>query len=428
MTEGDAQGRSCMQNRMEGGGANTGAGGSAARRADAMDSRADSDAGARSARSARPRPGSPAESGANRIPWQTNACDERAALYAGRSALPQEDGERGYARRRQGSVQARMCGAEHARSAVREMPAPRLTGQRPSKEQPPSLVVFFKRSIKGMVLVAVVAVLVTAVAIVAGALLSGSFATGGLSQNGTLAVHDASHRFQSAFDWRNLSREGGRLSYVVDGERLSRFGIDVSEHNLDIDWSAAAADGVEFAFIRVGYRGTDQGGVKLDARFADNLAGAQRAGIDCGVYFFSQAVTVEEAHEEAAFVLDALAGASLDCPVAFDSEVVPVGAGKSRTARMTDDEMSAVAEAFCLDVEAAGYEPLVYGNAHDLSRYDSSLIARVPVWWAEYNVLAPVAWFDMSMWQYANDGSVAGIPTNVDLNIDLAPALAASGR
>lgn len=417
-----------MQNRMEGEGANTGAGGSAARRADATDSHADSHARTRSTRSVRPCPGSPAESGSNQVPWQTNACDERAALYEGRSALQQEDGERGYARKRRASAPAQMRGAERARGAMRQAPAPRVTGQLPSQEQRPSLVVFFRGSIKGVLLVALVAAIVTAVAIVAGALLSGSFATGGLSQNGTLAVHDAGHRFQSAFDWRNLSREEGRLSYVVDGERRSRFGIDVSEHNLDIDWDAVAADGVEFAFIRVGYRGTDQGSVKLDARFADNLTGAKRAGIDCGVYFFSQAVTVEEAHEEAAFVLDALAGASLDCPVAFDSEAVPVGAGESRTARITDDEMSAVAEAFCLDVEAAGYEPLVYGNAHDLSRYDSSLIARVPVWWAEYNVLAPVAWFDMSMWQYANDGSVAGIPTNVDLNIDLAPALAASGR
>lgn len=227
----------------------------------------------------------------------------------------------------------------------------------------------------------------------------------------------------SPYDWSKIVRDDTRWSYVVDGQVKSRLGIDVSENQGDIDWQQVADDGIDFAMIRLGRRGTTQGGVFIDYNFWDNLEGARAAGIDCGVYFFSQANTVEEAREEAEFVLKHLNGTPLEYPVAFDSEEVAAGIGKSRTSGLTRDEMSAIAEAFCERIEAAGYTTMVYGNAQDLSRFRRSSLEQRQLWWAEYGSPSPLAKIDIVMWQYTNNGSVAGISTNVDMNMDLRGAI-----
>lgn len=211
--------------------------------------------------------------------------------------------------------------------------------------------------------------------------------------------------------------------YVRDGQVVSRLGVDVSENQQLIDWEAVAADGIEFAYIRLGYRGTSEGGLYLDAYFERNLEQARTAGIDCGVYFFSQATSPDEAREEARFVLEHLGGATLQYPVAFDSEEAAAGTGRSRTAGLSDAEMTAIAQAFFSEISAAGYGTMLYGNAQDLGRYDSNLLAASPVWWAEYGMPVPTARLDFTLWQYSNEGSVAGIPTKVDMDIDLSGAL-----
>ena len=229
--------------------------------------------------------------------------------------------------------------------------------------------------------------------------------------------------YVSPYDWSNLVREDTRWSYVVDGQVKSRLGIDVSENQGEIDWWQVADDGIDFAMIRLGYRGTTQGDLYLDYRYWENLDGAREAGVDCGVYFFSQATTVQEAREEAEYVLTYLNGTPLEYPVAFDSEEVAAGIGKSRTSGLTRDQMTAIAQAFCERIEAAGYTTMIYGNAHDLSRYRRSDLEQRQLWWAEYGSPTPLAKIDIVMWQYSNEGSVAGISTNVDMNMDLRGAL-----
>lgn len=229
----------------------------------------------------------------------------------------------------------------------------------------------------------------------------------------------AENTYVSPYKWNNLVREDGRWSYVVNGQVKSKLGIDVSENQHEIDWWQVANDGIDFAMIRLGYRGTTAGDLYLDAYYWDNLDGARNAGIDCGVYFFSQAITVEEAIEEAEFVLTYLDGASLEYPIAFDSEKTIAGIGEGRTADVGRDEMTAIAEAFCKRVEEAGYTAMVYGNAQDLSRYRRAAMEKRLLWWAEYGSPSPLAKIDIAMWQYSNEGQVAGISTNVDMNIDL---------
>ena len=98
----------------------------------------------------------------------------------------------------------------------------------------------------------------------------------------------------------------GQIRYTGDSYTVVR-GVDVSEHQQEIDWQRVAASGISYAYIRLGWRGYTEGGLFEDARFQTNMRGAADSGLRCGVYFFSQAVTVAEAIEEAQFVLDRLA-------------------------------------------------------------------------------------------------------------------------
>ena len=166
----------------------------------------------------------------------------------------------------------------------------------------------------------------------------------------------------AAYDEACFSVDGrGRMSYEEDGRR-ARTGIDVSVHQGEIDWPAVAEDGVEFAMLRLGYRGYTEGGLFLDSQFERNIRGALDAGLEVGVYFFSQATSPEEAREEAEFVLSALEGYDLTYPVAFDWETV--SSQDARTRGMGGEAITQCALAFCDRVREAGYEPAVYFNQH----------------------------------------------------------------
>lgn len=205
----------------------------------------------------------------------------------------------------------------------------------------------------------------------------------------TATTSSSSTPYVSPYDWNNLSTANNRYSYSVDGVTQSKLGIDVSDNQGSIDWRQVAGDGIQFAIIRAGYRGTTEGNIYVDANFADNLQGAQAAGLQTGVYFFSQATTEDEAREEADFVIKNLAGAKLAYPIVFDAESGT--SSGTRTSGLTRDQMTTIAQAFCARVQAAGYSAAIYGNAQDLSRYTlSTLQQSYPVWFAEYGAGAAV--------------------------------------
>ena len=147
------------------------------------------------------------------------------------------------------------------------------------------------------------------------------------------AAEPAAQAYVSPYDWSGLERSGDRLAFRENGEVRSQLGVDVSDHQGSIDWSAVASDGVDFAFVRVGNRGYTEGALYADTRYAENIDNATSAGLDVGAYFFSQAVSVEEAREEAEFVLRLLAGRYLALPVAYDHEPVADGAGTTPPSR-----------------------------------------------------------------------------------------------
>lgn len=226
------------------------------------------------------------------------------------------------------------------------------------------------------------------------------------------------------YDWDGFSQVEGRYRYAAGEVLADKTGIDVSDHQGWIDWQAVAADGIDFAYIRAGYRGSTEGGLYEDECFAFNLASAREAGLECGVYFFSQARTEEEAREEARFALQLLGETSLEYPIAFDSERTAQGIA-SRTAELDEETMTAIAKAFIAEIEAAGHACIVYGNGHDLGRIDFDALPDVPIWYAEYGAL-PSYTGEFVLWQYARTGQVEGIETDVDMDLDLSGALAAA--
>ena len=211
---------------------------------------------------------------------------------------------------------------------------------------------------------------------------------------------------------------GGFLTYA--GDAPSYVGVDVSSYQGEIDWPRVARAGVEFAIIRLGLRGYTEGGLFEDSCFSQNIEGALAAGLDVGVYFFSQAVSEAEAREEARFVLERLEGYEITYPVVFDWE--RQNYPDSRT-RLTDGEtQTACAAAFCQAIEQAGYLPMVYFSPS--KAYDELDLARLlqwPFWLAHYTEdwQATSFRYQFAMWQYTSQGTVDGISTPVDLNLCL---------
>ena len=218
-------------------------------------------------------------------------------------------------------------------------------------------------------------------------------------------------------DFDNVRLENGFKNYYIDGVKANKTGIDVSYHQGDIDWEAVKADGIDFAMLRLGYRGYESGQINVDERFHEYADGALGAGLDIGVYFYSQAVTAEEAVEEAEAVLNEIGDYEIMYPVVFDWEIV--GEESARTNVVSADVLNECAAAFCNRIARGGYIPMVYSvKRMALTKFDMSRLAGFDFWLAEYRDIPEYPYL-FTMWQYASDGHVNGIEGEVDLNMSL---------
>lgn len=191
-------------------------------------------------------------------------------------------------------------------------------------------------------------------------------------------------------------------------------GIDVSTHQGVIDWQAVADAGVEFAILRVGYRGSTEGKLYEDEQFRENLDGARAAGLKLGVYFFSQALTPEEAEEEAVFACRLLDGEKLDLPVFYDWEEV---SGGSRVESAASVPMTDCTIAFCEAVERKGYTAGVYFNqTYGYQYLELAELQDYTLWLAEYGN-TPSFGYHFDCLQYTDSGTVNGIEGQVDLDL-----------
>ncbi len=212
--------------------------------------------------------------------------------------------------------------------------------------------------------------------------------------------------------------ENGFVTYGDDPE-AHEVGVDVSEHQGEIDWQAVAEAGIDFAIIRIGGRLMQSGTIFEDKYFRANLEGAKAAGLKVGVYFFSQALNAQEGLEEAEFVLGLLDGVELDYPVVCDWEYL--GGNTARTYGAEPAEITAGIDAFCARVEEAGYRGMLYFNAYcGYIKMDLRELTDYDFWYAQYSDV-PSYRYHFQMWQYSSSGQVDGIDSDVDLNLCLTP-------
>lgn len=214
-----------------------------------------------------------------------------------------------------------------------------------------------------------------------------------------------------------LMNEEDILEYMVDGQVASKKGIDVSRYQEKIDWKKVAGDGVEYAFIRLGIRGSSEGKLIIDETYEKNMKGALENGIDVGVYFFTQALNKEEAVEEAEFVLENLGDYDVAYPIVLDVEEITTK--NPRTKDMEKQDWTEVCIAFCDRIKAAGYTPMIYGNLKTfMLMVDLEQLEDYEKWFAYYRT--PLYFpYEFSIWQYTSTGKVDGIGTDVDMNISM---------
>ncbi len=238
-----------------------------------------------------------------------------------------------------------------------------------------------------------------------------------------VAIGDISLLIKTEKEVDALAEDGKRVEEGSEGsgpaQILTRenavFGIDVSRWNETIDWQKVKAEGVNYAIIRVGYRGSVTGSLVEDWYFKENMEGAIAAGIPVGVYFFTQAVNQVEAVEEASMVLELCKDYELTYPVFIDTEGV---GGDGRADGLDAKTRTAVCEAFCETIRNSGYQAGIYAsknwfnNQLDTSRLSDDIV----IWLAEYND-GPTYDKKYHMWQYSSMGRILGIEGRVDLNL-----------
>lgn len=209
-----------------------------------------------------------------------------------------------------------------------------------------------------------------------------------------------------------LDSEG---STAVKQAENARFGIDVSKWNKEINWAQIAREGVDFAIIRAGYRGSSTGSLVVDPYFEQNIKGALENDIDVGIYFFTQAVNEREAVEEASIVMKLIQGYDITYPVFIDTE----GAGgNGRADALSVADRSEVCQAFCETIRSGGYVAGVYAsknwlnNRLDITKFSGDNV----IWLAEYRDEATYGG-TYGMWQYTSSGRISGIEGRVDFNL-----------
>ena len=212
-----------------------------------------------------------------------------------------------------------------------------------------------------------------------------------------------------------LDFQYNRNNYLYSLKTDSYEGVDVSAFQGVIDWQKVRASGIDFAIIRLGYRGYGQAGKLVEDEYAKaNLKGATEAGLPIGAYFFSQALNIEEADQEIEFLLEILGDYHLDMPIILDWEI-PVDT--ARTVGMDARTLTDIQLHFCSVMTEKGYQPMVYFNWHMSSRLlKLHELEEYPFWLALYQDRMTYP-YKVEMWQYTDKGRVPGIEGDVDLNI-----------
>ncbi len=220
---------------------------------------------------------------------------------------------------------------------------------------------------------------------------------------------------KNTYDYSGLVYQYPIMKYYEDSEKVSRVGVHICADDGDVDFEKLKKAGVEFAMIEIGSRGYGSGNLMADEMFYENVRKATEAGMDIGVTFYSQAVTNEEAMEEAVRVVEGLQGFSVVYPVVFDMEYV-----KNDTARvqgLSRDEKTEIALTFLNAIQQVGYKAMLYGDKEWLiRRVDLSKLIGFDVWLSQEQD-TPDYPYKFTMWEYTKDAKLDGMEEPARLSI-----------
>ena len=220
---------------------------------------------------------------------------------------------------------------------------------------------------------------------------------------------------KNTYDFTNLVSKNDLLHYYSDGKQVSYLGVDLSKYQKTVDFAAIQREGIDFCMIRVGARGYESGVLQEDEKYQEFMKGAAEVDMPVGLYFFSQAVSVTEAIEEADFIINRIGDYKISYPIAFDMEFIENDT--SRVETLTKTERTNIALAFLERIEIAGFTGMLYGDKEWLlTRIDLSKFDKYDIWLTEEEDI-PDYPYTYSMWQYTRQGEIFGIDGYVDLNI-----------
>lgn len=211
----------------------------------------------------------------------------------------------------------------------------------------------------------------------------------------------------------NFIHSKDNLSYKSDGKYTSKQGVDISRHDGIIDWKKLKQNGISFVILRIGYRGYQSGKLNLDENFYKNIEGAQKEGLEIGVYVFSQAKDEKETLEEANLVITALKNYKITLPVFYDPEIIRND--KARSDNITGEQFTKNTITFCEKLKQAGYKTGIYANmlwqAYEL---DLTKFSDYYIWYADYESV-PQSPYRFEFWQYAEKDGEAKAPYDMDI-------------
>lgn len=209
--------------------------------------------------------------------------------------------------------------------------------------------------------------------------------------------------------------DDGYMRYSDDNIKKAKLGIDVSGHQGTIDWDQVKEAGIQFAMIRLGYRGYTQGGLALDDNYVTNIETALESKMPVGVYFYTQAVSYEEGVEEAQYVLKNIADYKISYPIVIDTEKME--ADGARANDISNEERTDAIVGFCDTIKDAGYTPMIYANRNWYAQnLDMDRLGDYQLWLAQYSNVPDFPYL-FTGWQYTSEGSVPGISGSVDIDV-----------
>ncbi len=220
---------------------------------------------------------------------------------------------------------------------------------------------------------------------------------------------------KNTYDFSKLTMKSDKMAYYQDGKKNSYLGADISKYNGEVDFVSLKESGIDFVMLRLGARGYGSGQIMLDEKFADNITKATEAGLDIGIYFFSQAITTDEAVEEANFIMQNLSNYKITYPVAFDMEYVQNDTARIET--LSREQKTSITKEFLDTVKNGGYKPMIYGTKEWLiKQIDLTKLTGYDIWLSQQEDV-PDYPYQFQIWQYTLDGQVGGVNGEVDLNI-----------